>query len=136
MKIKQNKNILAVGVVLLVCLIVIGFSSSIQGGSYKIRPEIILPEIQTDTTRTIDAYERLMERFMSMTERNLTGINRDVKDIAKKLVLINYRLTELSTKIAGIEKALGIEQSETQAEKTCTPAAVAGSSEPVLRNQK
>jgi hypothetical protein len=117
MKTKENKNLLVVGVVLIITFIVIGFSSSIQGGSYKIKPEITLPEYRTDTARAIDAYERVMDRFMSLTEKNLTGINTDVKDIAKKLVLIDCKLTELSTRMARIEKALGIEQTEKRVEK-------------------
>jgi len=121
MKTKENKNLLVVGAVLIVCLIVIGFSSSIQGGSYEIKPEITLPEHRTDTARAIDAYERIMDRFMSLTEKNLTGINTDVEDIAKKLVLIDCKLTELSTRMARIEKALGIEQAEERIEKSPKP---------------
>ncbi|MHC4114895.1 MAG: hypothetical protein ACYSSL_06225 [Planctomycetota bacterium] len=120
MKIKENKNLLVIGAVLIVSLIVIGFSSSIQGSekSYKIKPEITLPEYRTDTARAIDAYERVMNRFISLTEKNLTGINTDVKDIAKKLVLIDCKLTELSTRMARIEKALGIQQSPKPVEKS------------------
>jgi hypothetical protein len=120
MKIKENKNLLVIGAVLIVSLIVIGFSSSIQGSekSYKIKPEITLPEYRTDTARAIDAYERVMNRFISLTEKNLTGINTDVKDIAKKLVLIDCKLTDISIRMARIEKALSIEQAEKRAEKT------------------
>ena len=119
MKIKENKNLLVFGAVLIVCLIVIGFSSSIQGGekSYEIKPEITLPEYRTDTARAIDAYERVMDRFISLTEKNLTGINTDVKDITKKLVLIDCKLTDISTRMARIEKALGIEQIVKQVEE-------------------
>ena len=120
MKTKQNKNLLVVGAVLIVSLIVIGFSSSIQGGekSYEIKPEITLPEYRTDTARAIDAYERVMNRFMSLTEKNLTSINTDVKDISKKLILIDCKLTDISTRMARIEKALGIEQSPKPVEKS------------------
>jgi hypothetical protein len=120
MKIKENKNLLVIGAILIVSLIVIGFSSSIQGSekSYKIEPEITLPEYRTDTARAFDAYERLMDRFINLNEKNLTGINTDVKDIAKKLVLIDYKLTELSTRMARIEKALGIQQSPEPVEKS------------------
>ena len=117
-KMDKNKKLLVVGVVLIVSVIVIGFSSSIQGGSYEIKPEITLPESRTDTARAIDAYERVMNRFMNMTEKNLTGINTDVKSIAKKLVLIDCRLTDISTRMARIEKRLGIEQPEKQVEKS------------------
>ena len=115
----KNKHVLVVGIILLVCLIVIGFSSSIQGSNktYEIKPEITLPEYRIDRGRVIDAYERMMDRFIGLTEDNLAGINTNVEDIGKSLVLINYKLTELSKRIARIEKALGISQPKKQVEK-------------------
>jgi hypothetical protein len=119
MKIKETPNILTVGAILIACLIVVLLSGSIQGSrkNYEVKPEITLPQYQNDTTRIIDAYERMMDRFIDLTESNLTGINTDVKDIAKKLVLIDCKLTELSTRMARIEKALGIEPVEKRAEE-------------------
>lgn len=116
----KNRNLLAVGIVLIVCLIVLGFSSSIHGSekTYEIRPRISLPAYQTDTGRAIEAYERMMERFMGLTDNNLTGINTNVEGIGKSLVLIDSKLTELSTRMARIEKALGIKQIEKRVEKT------------------
>ena len=120
MKPKQNRCLLAVGVVLIICVIAVCFSTSIQGDEkrFEIRPAITLPEYRTDAARAIDAYERVMDRLINLTEKNLTGINADVKNITKKLVLIDYRLTELSTRMAGIEKALGIEQPEKRVENS------------------
>lgn len=120
MKTKETKNLLVIGVVLIVSLIVIGSSGSIQGGEkkYEITPEITLPESRTDAARAIDAYEHVMDRFMNLTERNFMGIDTDVKDIAKKVSSIDYKLTELSTRMARIEKALGIEQPKEPVEKT------------------
>ena len=54
----------------------------------------------------------MMDRFMDLTERNLTVINTDIRSITKKLDSIDRKLTELSTRMARIEKALGIEQSK------------------------
>jgi hypothetical protein len=120
MKTKETKNLLVIGVVLIVSLIVIGSSGSIQGGEkiYEIKPEITLPESRTDAARAIDAYEHVMDRFMNLTERNFMGIDTDVKDIAKKVSSIDYKLTELSARMARIEKALGIEQPKGPVEKT------------------
>ncbi len=116
----KNRNLLAVGIVIIVCIIVIGFSSSIQGSNttYKIKPEITLPEYRTDRGSVIDAYERMMDRFMDLTENNLAGINTNVEGIGKSLVLIDYKLTELSRRMARIEKALDIEQTKKRAGKT------------------
>lgn len=112
MRTKQNKNLLAVAAVLIVCLIAVCFSTSIQGRerSYEIKPKIILPEYKTDIARVIDAYERMMDRFINLTERKLTGIDREVQGIAKTLDSIDCKLRELSARTARIEKALGIEQ--------------------------
>lgn len=116
----KNKNLLAVSIVLIVSLIVIGFSSLMQGGekSYEIKPEITLPAYRTDTARAIDAYERVMNRFINLTEKNLNGMNTDLKSITKKLILIDCKITDISTRMARIEKALGIEQPAKLVEKS------------------
>ncbi len=112
MRTKQNKNLLAVAAVLIVCLIVVYFSTSIQGRerSYELKPKITLPAYKTDTARVIDAYERMMDRFINLAERNLTDIDREVRGIAGTLDSIDCKLSELSARTARIEKALGIEQ--------------------------
>jgi Na+/phosphate symporter len=108
----KNKNLLAAGIVLIVSFMVIVFCGTIRGGESKIEvePEITLPEYRSDTARVMDAYERMMDRFMNLTEKNFTGINTDVKDIAAKLTLIDNKLTELSARMARIENALNIKQ--------------------------
>lgn len=115
----KNKSLLAVSIVLIASIIIIGFSSSIHGVEkrYEIRPEITLPQYQTDTARAINAYGRVMDRFIDLTEQNLTGISTDVKNIANKLVSIDHKLTDISARMARIEKALGIEQPEMLIEK-------------------
>ena len=118
-----NKNLLAVGVVVVCCITVVWFSTSIQGGSktYELRPQISLPEYRTDAVRAIDAYERLMERYMDLTERNSTMIGTNLKEVMKKLDSINDKLTELSARIARIEKTFGIEQPKPPAKKKPRP---------------
>jgi len=120
-----NKNLLAVGAVVVCCITVVWFSTSIQGGpkTYELRPQISIPEYRTDTVRAIDAYERLMERYMDLTERNSTIIGTDIKDIMEKLDSINDKLTELSARIARIEKTFGIEQPKPLAKKKAQPKA-------------
>jgi hypothetical protein len=120
-----NKNLLAVGVVVVCCITVVWFSTSIQGGSktYELRPQIALPEYKTDAVRAIDAYERLMERYMDLTERNSMRIGTDLKEVMKKLDSINDKLTELSARIARIEKTFGIEQPKPPAKKKPWPKA-------------
>ncbi|NQT04022.1 MAG: hypothetical protein HQ580_18495 [Planctomycetes bacterium] len=114
-----NKNLLAVGAVVICCITVVWFSTTTQGRpkTYEIRPRISVPEYKTDTLHAIDAYERLMERHMNLTERNSTRIGTDIKEVMKKLDSINDKLTELSARIARIEKTFGIEESKPTAKK-------------------
>jgi hypothetical protein len=121
-----NKNVLAVGAVVVCCITVVWFSTSIQGvpKTYELRPQISIPEYRTDAVRAIDAYERLMERYMDLTERNSIGISADLKEVIKKLYSINNKLTELSARIARIEKTFGIEQPKPPAMEKLQPKAL------------
>ncbi len=118
-----NKNLLAAAAVILCCITVIWFSTITQGSptTYEVRPKISLPEYKTDTVHAIDAYEKLMERYMNLTERNSIRIDSDLKEVIKRLDSINYKLTELSFRIAKIEKTFGIEESKPQAKKKLQP---------------
>ena len=109
MKRKGNKNLLAVCTVLVVC-VVVWWASSIQGGvrNFEIKPEISLPESRTDAARAIDAYESVMNRLMDMTERNLAGINADIKDISRMLITVDLKLTDLSKRVSRMEDALSV----------------------------
>ena len=107
-----NKKLLAVAATIVCCIIAIWSSTSIQGGqnTYELRPQVAIPEHKTDITRVIDAYERLMERYMDLTDRNSALMNADIKSIAASLDSIDGKLTELSARTARIERALGIQQ--------------------------
>jgi len=120
-----NKNLLAIGALVVCCITVVWFSTSIQGvpKTYELRPQISIPEYRTDAVRAIDAYERLMERYMDMTERNSTKISADLKEV-KKLYSIDKKLTELSARIARIEKTFGIEQYKPPAMEKLQPKAL------------
>jgi hypothetical protein len=109
MRTKKSAFGIAAGVI--ACAVVVWYSGVIEGyeRTYEIRPEIRLPENRTDAARAIDAYERLMERYMSVTERNFGGVNVDLKGIGKRLDSIDGKLAGLSERVGRIEKALGIE---------------------------
>ncbi len=120
-----NKNLLAVGAAVVCFITVVWFSTSIQGvpKTYELRPQISLPEYRTDAVRAIDAYERLMERYMDLTERNSIGISADLKEVIKKLYSIDDKLTELSARIAKIEMTFGIEQPKPPVKEKLQPKA-------------
>jgi len=109
MRTKKSAFGIAAGVI--ACAAVVWYSGVIEGyeRTYEVRPEIRLPENRTDAARAIDAYERLMERYMGVTERNFGGINVDLKGIGEKLDSIDGKLAGLSERVGRIEKALGIE---------------------------
>ena len=107
-----NRNKIVILVVIIVCSVLVWLSASIEGGqkTYEIRPNIAMPEYKTDLTRITDAYERLMERYLDLTERNLSTFGTDLNYVATKLDSIDGQLIEMSARIARIEAALGIEQ--------------------------
>ena len=109
---KTNRNILAVFAVIIACSAILWLSATLQGGqkTYEIQPHLTMPEYKTDLARIMDAYERLMERYMDLTERNQSMVGADLKYVVTTLDSIDGRLTELSARIARIETALGIEQ--------------------------
>ncbi len=77
---------------------------------YEVHPEIILPEYRIDAGYSIDAYQLLMDRYMSMTEDNLVSLRDDMQNVFRKLNSIDSKLDELSQRMTKIENALGIEQ--------------------------
>lgn len=107
---KTNRNTLAVLVVIIVCSVVVWLSASIEGGqkTYEIHPNIAMPEYKTDLARVMDAYERLMERYMDLTEQNQSMVGADLKYIVTTLDSIDVGIAGLSARIARIEAALGI----------------------------
>ncbi len=114
-----NRNLIMLSTVLACSVIMAWLCISIRGeSSYEIGPRITVPAYRTDTARAIDAYERVMERFINLTDKNLTDIDTEVKGIAATLHSIDRKLTELSGRMARIEKALGIEQPKKPVKKT------------------
>ncbi len=106
---KQNRNLLAAGAVILVCLVVAALATSIPGKEKNYEVEAITsPEYKTDAARAIDAYERLMDRYMDLSEKLLSQMGGDCQTVSAKLDSLDSRVAELSARLARIEKALGI----------------------------
>ncbi len=114
-----NRNLIMLSTVFACSVVMAWLCISIRGEStYEIQPRITVPVYRTDTARAIDAYERMMERFIKLTGKNLTDIDTEVKGIAQTLHLVDGKLTELSRRMARIEKALGIELPKKPVKKT------------------
>ena len=115
----RNRNLIMLSTALACSVVMAWLCISIQGASsYEIQPRITVPAYRTDTARAIDAYERMMERFIDMTGKDLTDIDTEVKGIAQTLHSVDRKLTELAGRMARIEKALGIEQPKKPIKKT------------------
>ena len=109
---KTNKSTLAILVAIIVCSVLVWLSASIEGSqkTYEIHPNIAMPGHKTDLARVMDAYERLMERYMDLTQQNQSIVGADLKYVVTTLDSIDGRLAEFSARIARIETALGIEK--------------------------
>ena len=119
----RNKNLLTVATGVVVCIIVIWLSKSIQGGekTYEIEPHITLPGYRADAVHAIDAYERLMDRYMGLTERNLSRIEINQGIVVKRLDSIDRKLAELSAKMSRIERAIGAGAAKPPVKKRLQP---------------
>jgi hypothetical protein len=109
---KTNRNTLAILVVIIACSVLVWLSATLHGDqkTYEIQPRLTIPEYKTDLARVMDAYERLMERYLDLTERNQSMVGADLKYVITTLDSIDGRLAEFSARIARIETALGIDQ--------------------------
>ena len=95
-----------------IALIVFVWFSTSSGQStkrYEVEAQVYsTPEYRTDATRAIDAYERLMTRYMDVTERNLTAISTDIGAVAARLDAIDNNVSKLDQRLERIERHLGI----------------------------
>lgn len=116
---KKKKNLFAVTAGIICCVVLACFSPSIQGGKkkYEIQPLVAFPAYGADNDRAFDAYERLMEHYIVMAEKNLAEINFNIKSLSRNLTSVNKQLAELSQRMTRIEKALGIEETRKNTEE-------------------
>ena len=108
---KRNRYLLVTGAVVLVCLIAAAVSTAIpdNGKKYEIDTVVDVPGYKTDAARAIDAYERLMDKYMDLSEKIVLKIGGDSQAVSTKLDSLDSRLADISTRLARIEKALGVD---------------------------
>ena len=116
---KMSKSLLTVVTAVACGAIAAWFSASIQGGqnTYELQPNLTIPEYKTDAVRAIEAYERLMDRYMDLTGSHLSTVGMDLRGVVTRLDSIDGRLTELSARLTRIEQALDIENESERAGK-------------------
>lgn len=108
---KQNRYLLVMGAVAVICLVAAAISTAIpdNGKKYEVDTVVDIPGYQTDAARAIDAYERLMDRYMDLSEKLLSQVGSDRQVVSAKLDSLDSRLADISTRLTMIEKALGID---------------------------
>lgn len=107
----RSRGIRLIAGVIVVCLIVLSLSTSTgrDRKTYEIDAQVYsVPTAQSDAARAINAYERLMERHMDLTERNLTNLAADLKVLGEMFDHIDERLAQIDQRLARIEKHLGV----------------------------
>jgi len=116
---KENRNLLVAGAVIFVCLVVAALATSIPGKERTYEVETInSPEYKTDAARAIDAYERLMDRYMDLSEKLVSQVGGDCQAVSTKLDSLDSRLADISTRLTRIEKAFGIDPNSVPVSKT------------------
>ena len=117
---KRGRIILVIGVVAVICLIAAAVSTAIPDNSrkYEVDAVVDVPEYKTDAARAIDAYERLMDRYMDLSEKLLSQVGGDCQTVSAKLDSLDSRIAEVSARLARIEKALGIDPNSVAVSKT------------------
>jgi hypothetical protein len=116
---KARRSLFALLVGLGCCAVLAGLSTSTAGRDviYEVRPQIDVPQYPSHATSTIDAYERLMDRYMDLTGSNLARVGTDMQSVINKLDSIDRKLTRLSARMGRIEKALGLKPAAPMVEK-------------------
>ncbi|MBP7049998.1 MAG: hypothetical protein KBE65_03195 [Phycisphaerae bacterium] len=96
---------------IVVFVIVLGWSASPgrDRKTYEVETRVYsVDQTPSDATRAINANERLMERYMDMTERQFTDLAADLKVLAVKIDAVDARLTQMDQRLERIERHLGI----------------------------
>ena len=100
----RRMHILAVGAVIVTAIVLVAWSGDEQPGGtvhYEVRPTIRNPQYRSDTARAIDAYERLMERYMDLTQSNLLTLQTDLREMT-------HRMSRLETLVVQLNQTLGV----------------------------
>lgn len=111
MRLTGHKQTLAVLVPAIAAVVVIGSYAVPEGTTktYEVRPQVLLHE-QDTAIRALDAYERVMMRYVDLLDKSLATLDRDIQGIVYQLEEMNARTVELLDRIKRVEKALGIEE--------------------------
>ena len=92
--------------------VLVWFAGSLRGEQnhdYDVRPEISVPEYKTDAARAIEAYEKMMNRYMDLTESQFKNVSLDNQKTFEKLLEIQTEIARIDMRLERIEQKLGLE---------------------------
>jgi len=109
MKSTRRYTLIAIAVLLVTVVLWLSSAPGQTHKRYEIETQVYAtPEYRTDATRAIDAYERVMERYMDSSERSFVALAGDLKAISVQLSALDAKLTRLDTRMERIERHLGV----------------------------
>lgn len=105
----MNGNVRAYIVVAVAVISVVIFCLSTSVGQnrkpYEVPAQVYgVSAPRSDADHALDAYERLMQHYADLTERNMAGIATDLGALARRLDAIDAKLTALDARMARIEQ--------------------------------
>lgn len=97
-------------VILIGCVLAIWFGSWTDAAkkTYEIHPDLGMGAPQTNTVMVLDAYERLMDNYMSLVQSNLNTMTGDMAQATRQLTSIDRKIDNLAIRFARIERALNL----------------------------
>ena len=101
-----SKALIMIGCVLAIWLG--SWTDAANRKTYELHPEIGMTSPQTNTVMVLDAYERLMDNYMSLVQSNLNAMSGDMTQATKQLGSIDRKLDNIAVRMAQIERALNL----------------------------
>jgi len=83
----RKRNLLIITAALTLCLTITWFTTSIHGTetTHDPHPQLAVSEHHTDTEHMVDAYEKLMERYIDITENQISDLSKRIAAIERNL---------------------------------------------------
>ncbi len=117
----RPKTVFIRTLILVSCLLIILTAGSTTGkvDNYEVQPQVKVHEYgyKSELTQVIESYEKLMGRYMDLSQTNLNNMKTNVIELKKTTNDIKNRLYDITTRLARIEKALDIEYSKQKSEE-------------------